>query len=418
MRALAPEFWEQRGGIRPASVWITGADQHYLAIRGDLDVDSQGNVNPHISAYFSYISLVMSQSLSADIPLWLSRGLAGVLSNSLVRDDEIIVGAPIPWHLERLRDSPRLPFQQLLTITQASREFNRADGMQQFDAQAWGLVHFLIFADRGARAGGLNEFASLVSKGKDPVASFNEAFGAIQELELPFKMYLDQRAFLVSRYKVDVNVARERFPVRAMSPAESASVRALFHTAMNRPAEARTAIAAARKADAKEAGSFDAEGLLLDRENQADAARTALVQAVEAGSTNAYVHYRLASLTWRPDADRATLEKIEGLLAKAISLNPRYADAYSWLGEVRASLGVGEPLGLVMRAAGLEPAEAVHRVRAAFVLAREGKLDEAEEAARVGLKLANSDGQRQRAQDALDRILRAKQAALGQRTPK
>jgi hypothetical protein len=49
--------------------------QHYLAIRGDLDVDSQGNVNPHISAYFSYISLVMGQSLSADIPM-RARGSA------------------------------------------------------------------------------------------------------------------------------------------------------------------------------------------------------------------------------------------------------------------------------------------------------------------------------------------------------
>jgi hypothetical protein len=71
-----------------------------------------------------------------------------------------------------------------------------------------------------------------------------------------------------------------------------------------------------------------------------------------------------------------------------------------------------------MRAVSLEPAAAVHRVRAAFVLAREGKFDEAEEAARVGLKLADSDGQRQRAQDALDRILRAKEAAQPQRTPK
>jgi hypothetical protein len=53
MRALAPEFWEVRGRIRPASVWVTGADRHNLAIRTNLDVESQGTINPHITAYFS-----------------------------------------------------------------------------------------------------------------------------------------------------------------------------------------------------------------------------------------------------------------------------------------------------------------------------------------------------------------------------
>jgi hypothetical protein len=30
VRALAPEFWELRGGVRPASLWVTGADRFPL----------------------------------------------------------------------------------------------------------------------------------------------------------------------------------------------------------------------------------------------------------------------------------------------------------------------------------------------------------------------------------------------------
>ena len=30
MKALAPKYWEQRGGIRPGSVWVSGADRHYI----------------------------------------------------------------------------------------------------------------------------------------------------------------------------------------------------------------------------------------------------------------------------------------------------------------------------------------------------------------------------------------------------
>lgn len=74
MRALAPKYWETRGGVRPASVWVSGPDRHYLAIRTGLDIESQGNVNPYITSYFSYISLVMMQSLS---PIFRSGSVAG-----------------------------------------------------------------------------------------------------------------------------------------------------------------------------------------------------------------------------------------------------------------------------------------------------------------------------------------------------
>ncbi len=83
----------------------------------------------------------------------------------------------------------------------------------------------------------------------------------------------------------------------------------------------------------KEPGSYEAEALLLDQEDKPDKARVAFTKAVEAGSTSPYAHYRLASLTWRRDAGPEALKAIERLLANAIGLNPKYAEAYSWLGE-------------------------------------------------------------------------------------
>jgi len=408
MRALAPQYWEERGQGRPASVWVTGADRHYLAIRTSLDVESQGNINPHITAYFSYINLVMMQSLSPDLPLWLSRGLTGVLSNTLIRDDHIIIGAPIPWHLEALRERPRTMLPKLLALTRQSPALSREEGAESFDAQTWAFVHFLMFADQGARAGKLNEFAQAVSAGKDAAAAFRESLGTPESFELPFRMYFERQMFPVRRINIDLTVEREKLPIARMAAAESAATRALFHVAMRRPAEARAAIAEARKLDARAPGSHEAEGLLLDREDKDNDARLAFAKAVEAGSTNSYVHYRLASLTWSPAADQDTLKQIEGYLAKATALNARDADAYSWLGEIRAVLGIGEPTGLVLRAVSLEPDEAVHRLRAAFVLVRLRRYDEAAAQARAGQALARTDSERNRAQQLLDMIAKAK----------
>ena len=90
MRAIAPQYWEVKDGVRPASVWVSAPDQHYLAIRTNLSTRDDVMVNPHISAYFSYANLVLAASFGSRPPAWLSRGLSGVLSNTLVRQDDVV----------------------------------------------------------------------------------------------------------------------------------------------------------------------------------------------------------------------------------------------------------------------------------------------------------------------------------------
>ena len=156
MRALAPQYWEERRSVRPASVWVTAPDANYLVLRTDVEVEQQGTINPYITAYASYIDLVIGQSLGPDLPLWFRRGFTGVISNTIVRDDHILFGAPIPWELETLRKRPLLTLPKLLSVTRQSPEDKEADKREVFDAESWAFVHFLMFGDEGARADKLN----------------------------------------------------------------------------------------------------------------------------------------------------------------------------------------------------------------------------------------------------------------------
>ena len=79
--------------------------------------------------------------------------------------------------------------------------------------------------------------------------------------------------------QVDAGVDREKFPVRVVPPAESWSDRALFHTVMRRPEEARAAIVEARKLDANSPGAYVADGLLFDSESKHDEAKAAYARA-------------------------------------------------------------------------------------------------------------------------------------------
>lgn len=407
MRALLPGYWERPGGIRPASVWVTGMDGHYLAIRNDLNAEDRRNINPHVNAYFSYASLVIQQSLDRDMPFWFERGLAGILSNTIVRESSLSVGAPIPWHIQSVRDGTRLRLSELVAMTDDARALN-GDALGQFDAQAWAFVHFLMFADQGARAPKLNQFFKLVATGTPADAALAEAIGKVEQLEADFIGYLRRSVFSYMQMALDASVKREGFAARTMTPAEAASALALFQTAMRRPVEARAAIEAARKGGGPAPDTYVAESLLLSREQKGDEARAALARAVAEGSSSAFAYYELARLEWRADAGHDALVAREQLLTRATTLNPRHARAFAMLGDTRALLGDVDAATAVARAVALEPAEFDHRLTAARVLFRLGRRAEALKTIEIAIALADGDDDRRRARELQQVIERQK----------
>jgi tetratricopeptide (TPR) repeat protein len=266
-----------------------------------------------------------------------------------------------------------------------------------------------MFADNGARWPKLDQFARMTASGADPDAAFAEALGKPEDLVGPFGAYVNRSLFSFRQINVDVTVKREGFTVTRLAAGEAASRRALLHAAMDRPVEARAAIAEARQGGSAAEGEV-AEALLLDREGKDDAALAAYARAVEAGSTSPYAHYRLASLLWRDDPGDAAMARIEKLLARAVALNSRDASAYAMLGDARSVLKIGQPIALALNAISIEPANPYHRLAAARILWREGKHDDALKHAEAALSIADTDPDRQRAKDTIAQITRAKAA--------
>jgi Tfp pilus assembly protein PilF len=408
MKALAPSYWEQKNGVRPATVWVEGVDQYYLAIRTDVKTEDNRTLNPYQQAYFSYVSLIVGQSLPRTLPLWFSRGFAGVVSNTVVRDQKILLGPPIPWHLRRLNSQARLPLERLIAVNRESPEHRTDEGLSTFDAEAWAFVHFMMFADQGARWPKLDRFLTLVGGGTEPGVAFREAIGSPDDLQQPFASYISRNLYSFRQFNVDLNVKRGDFPVRQLTADDIDARRALFLAAINRPIEARASIEQARK-EGPAPDSWTAEALLLDREDKSDEAIAAYTRATDAGTANGYAYYRLASLMWRGDVDQATLTKVSALLDKAITLNPRHANAYAMAAEAHAALGAKNADGLAMRAISLDPSSAFVHYAAAIVLRRAGKYDDALQQASAAMQLAGGDAQmRERASNLAEAIRHAK----------
>ena len=96
---------------------------------------------------FAYIHVILQASFPGALPPWFSRGVAAVLSNTIVQEDTLVVGAPILNHVTLLRSHPPMPLRTLLAMSADDPVLKQEDRLIAFDASAWSFVHFLLFAE-------------------------------------------------------------------------------------------------------------------------------------------------------------------------------------------------------------------------------------------------------------------------------
>jgi tetratricopeptide (TPR) repeat protein len=407
LKTLAPKFWEQKGGMRPSSVFVTGRDRHYVALRTDTAEPDSVEANPYFQTYWSYVYLVLQASFEKELPPWYGRGLADFFANTIVRDKDVQVGRIVPWHLRELRQTAMLPLSTLFSVDRQSPYLTHEGDSRVFDASAWALVHYLTLGERGANLSKFNRFSTAMRASRDPVAALREVYGDLAALEGEVRSYAERTLFAYQLIGIDVDVSPEGFALRPLQTPESAAARAALHAAMGRPVEARALVDAAKKADPTLSSVYETDGLVYDIEGRKDEALAAYSKAVELGAGNFYAYYRHAQLSWRQSADALTLRAIEKSLERAIALNADYAATHSFLADIKVGLGeaaAAEPLA--RRAVSLEPTASYHHASLAWVLMRVSKKDEAVREAQAALSLARNETERQRAQSLLDRLKR------------
>jgi tetratricopeptide (TPR) repeat protein len=209
--------------------------------------------------------------------------------------------------------------------------------------------------------------------------------------------------FPFARIPVSLDLRAEAFAARTLSPAEAAAVRGELLVTMGRPVEARAFAAEAAKADPSLPGPWEIEAALLDREGKRDEAKAAYARAVEAGSKNAHVHYRLAQLEWVPNPDTAQRERLVARLQTARELEPGNAHTLSFLAEALSSQGKHqEAAELAVQAVKIDPSETYHRMALARILWNAHEVDQAVKVAQSALQTAGTDEEKKQVQDFLE----------------
>lgn len=391
MRALAPEYWERRGGIRPTSVFASAPDAHYISVRTDVRID-EVDANPYRSSYWSYVGLTLTSSIRHDLPLWYYRGLAEVFSNTIVRNKDVLVGPIVPWHLERLRDRQPLRLEELFAVTRQSPDMADAARMAHFDASAWALLHYLTFGNGGKNLAPFNTFSIAVGSGAEPAAALAQAFGGLPAVESGYRQYVGKSLYMYKQLDLDVDVDQAAFAARTLPVHEAEVALARYLAATGRPVEARARLETALKASPGNGAAHEVEGLLLEREDKQAEALAAFTRATELGGGSYYAGYRFASLSWPQAPDvREPFPHMEKSLRRAIELRPTFAPAHALLANVLLELDrAADALPVAQRAVALDAYESYHQLTLARSLRAAGRADEAMAAARHARTLAKS----------------------------
>jgi hypothetical protein len=113
MKLLAPQYWEKGAKIHPDSVFVTGPDRHFVALRADARAEDTNAVNPYYASYWSYAALLLDASFrsgpAAMVARWSRRGP----EQHHRAENEIRFGMAPPWYVQTLSTQSRLRLPQL-----------------------------------------------------------------------------------------------------------------------------------------------------------------------------------------------------------------------------------------------------------------------------------------------------------------
>jgi tetratricopeptide (TPR) repeat protein len=406
---LLPGFWKKKGERHPAGMFVPGLERNYVALRLDVNQDSDYHV-----VYHEYVHLLERLNFTS-MPLWLAEGLADFYGSIHAAGSDIGFGYPIYGYVQLLQNNYRmnrsaiLPLDRVLTANEDSPEYNNEKQTPVFYAEAWALTDYLFTAKQASEGNALPNYMELVQKGTRSLAAARQAFGDLNKLETVVENFVRDTRFQYYSMKAPFRAARSDFSTRTLSPAEANAMRGDFLVATNRPQEATPLLAEAMRLDPRLAEPHESLGILALRRGDSEEALREFDHAITLNSRNFIAYYERAELVLREHSGTGGIEQAEADLNKCINLNTNFAEGYRALASLQAILGrnLAEALALARRAIELKPGSAENHLTAGEILLHEGEPEKAAAEGRQALLAARSGFERQRAQQFLNMVTQA-----------
>jgi tetratricopeptide (TPR) repeat protein len=370
----------------------SGPERDWIVIR------YAGAETDRIAAH-EYVHALLNRS-RVKLPQWLEEGTAELYSTIAVANRAVLVGNPIPAHLQVLRQTRWLDAAQLSAITADSPYYNEASKSGIFYAQSWALTHMLNLG-AGYRAA-MPSFIQNLADGVPAASAFRGAFGKSLDDAIA-----DMRSYLTSGMRAVEAGGPPVEPVQASGPqaldeAEALAGRAELLLLMKRDERALALYRelAKRFPDAPDTAAGLA--ILALREHRFEDARDLFRKAIDRGTRDPSAYFEYAMLLRETGAPR---EEVDAMLRRTLEVSPDHAEAHFLLG-VRAGEdgNAAESIEHLRRAVEIQPRQALVWQELAEEYLKANRKVEAKAAARRALQLSATPQDEGRARALLESL--------------
>jgi hypothetical protein len=377
---LVPIYRERAGGNKPNSVFQRGRDRNYVVMRIAFRASSEYQLK------YDYAGMLAGLNFRR-APLWLLTGIAAFFANSEIMEDQAKVGQPNPRFIRRFETMHLVPFPRLFSVRTNSPEYTDPEQRWAFEAECWGLFHYLILGDRGAHRPQLDLYLQLLAQGKKQLDAAEQAFGDLGKLQDKLGPYYRQKGFLFAKVEVPREDYSQQMALRSLSSAESNAWLAEYHIRFKRAAEAKPLIDAALAENPGMGLAHEAMGTydLLQADYVNALKEFSAATTADPSLFLSFYYKGILSSYWKSPAEIP--DSRERDLRRAVELAPRYAPASLALARLLARNGgsVTEAVVFARRTVDAEPEVVRYHLALANILLLAGEAIQAEAEARLVL---------------------------------
>lgn len=313
------------------SIDVDGAPISVFSIEGDRERTLQTS--------FEAEGMWAIRRLGYFMPVWMTQGAGQVLSTVEVEKGRYVVGRDTRAFEGTLRVSGWLQWDRFFDIHTGSKEYRSTDGTN-FHAQAWGLMHWILFKDdRGPQ-----RFRQLVEQLRTKTA-LDAVQTVMSEKPDRFRDAIQshlRKAARGTRVEFDEAAVRAAWKIHPASPARVAAARAEILARSGRTAEADVLLSQMRLQDPDSPWINEAYARRA-KMSRDDAEAVRLYRAaIEAGSENPVAYLISAGerlnrssaggLDFEGQGNRLYVDEALGEIRRAVELDPGSGMGYQLLG--------------------------------------------------------------------------------------
>lgn len=374
LKLLLPGFWETKGRLHPAGIFMPGEARHYVAVRTNIETE-----NPYEVVYHEYTHAIMNLNVQG-LPIWLGEGLAEFFGNSTIHDKDVEIGKIPRSHLEVLQTNRLIPIDALMEAGADSPYYNEQNRASVFYAESWAIVHYLEMDPDARKRQLLSTFLAAWDATGNQVEAARKTFGDLKAFSRAMEGYARRQSFYVGRVPTAIHGNVKSYSSRVLSQGEVAAEEALFYLQTQRPKEARASTEEALQADSKLALAHEANGLIAYQAGDYTTAEKEFARSLELSPTSYVAYFFEAQARLRGGRTGfEELAQLTGYLEKALALNPQFAPAYATLASFYSMYPEtnDKALATAKKALELEPGNLSYASSYGFVLLNMGKVQEA-----------------------------------------